>query len=356
MKYLKKFENHSQYESYIATDYAKPNVSYCEDNNDVHYNPLVNETKLVVYYDIQDISAPTTIFTNYGSNVKSIEVDGVLLDSVVTTYQFDSVGEHVIKYEFNNSTVGNGSPLFNNITTIKRAVIADTFTSISNYAFYYCSGLTNVTIGNGVTNIGASAFASCNGLTSITIPNSVTSIGDAAFEYCSGLTTANINSSEIGYKAFSNCSGLTSVTIGNSITSISNYAFYNCSSLASVTIPNGVTSIGHNAFEDCSGLTSVVIPNSVTSIDASAFADCGSLASVIIGNSVTSIGTHVFANCGLTSITSLATTAPTIQDNTFYNIKTGGTLYVPQGSTGYDVWMQNANYYLGKFGWTKVEQ
>lgn len=28
MKYLKKFENHSQYESYIATDFVKPNVSY----------------------------------------------------------------------------------------------------------------------------------------------------------------------------------------------------------------------------------------------------------------------------------------------------------------------------------------
>ena len=39
MKYLKKFESHSQYESYIATDYAKPNVSYCVTEGDVHYNP-----------------------------------------------------------------------------------------------------------------------------------------------------------------------------------------------------------------------------------------------------------------------------------------------------------------------------
>lgn len=38
MKYLKKFENHSQYEAYLEEGMILPNVSYCEDNNDVHYN------------------------------------------------------------------------------------------------------------------------------------------------------------------------------------------------------------------------------------------------------------------------------------------------------------------------------
>ncbi|MBR4161267.1 MAG: leucine-rich repeat domain-containing protein, partial [Bacteroidaceae bacterium] len=48
-------------------------------------------------------------------------------------------------------------------------------TSIGDYAFYYCSGLTSVTIPNSVTSIGVSAFNWCSGLTSVTIPNSVTS-------------------------------------------------------------------------------------------------------------------------------------------------------------------------------------
>ena len=44
-----------------------------------------------------------------------------------------------------------------------------------------------MTIGNSVTSIGDYAFYKCEGLTSITIPNSVTYIGDEAFYYCDGL-------------------------------------------------------------------------------------------------------------------------------------------------------------------------
>ena len=86
-------------------------------------------------------------------------------------------------------------------------------TSIGNYAFYNCTSLTSVTIGNNVTSICLSAFLNCTSLTSITIPDSVTTIGNAAFN---------------------SCTSLTSVTILNSVTSIGDAAFYNCTSLKSV--------------------------------------------------------------------------------------------------------------------------
>ena len=54
-------------------------------------------------------------------------------------------------------------------------------TSIGKDAFYFCRGLTSVTISDSVTSIGSSAFYGCTGLTSITIPDSVTSIGESAF-------------------------------------------------------------------------------------------------------------------------------------------------------------------------------
>ncbi len=76
-------------------------------------------------------------------------------------------------------------------------VIPDSYDSkpvtiIGENAFYECSGLTSVTIGNSVTSIERKAFYYCSGLTSITIGNSVTSIGDFAFEYCSSLTKINM--------------------------------------------------------------------------------------------------------------------------------------------------------------------
>ena len=65
-------------------------------------------------------------------------------------------------------------------------------TSIGDWAFYNCSGLTAITIPESVTSIGASAFSHCSSLTSVTIPESVTSIGYGAFSDCSSLTSVTI--------------------------------------------------------------------------------------------------------------------------------------------------------------------
>jgi hypothetical protein len=68
--------------------------------------------------------------------------------------------------------------------------IPDSVTSIGDYAFAGCYGLTSVTIPNSVMSIGSNAFDYCIGLTSVTIPASVTSIGSSAFLYCRDLTKA----------------------------------------------------------------------------------------------------------------------------------------------------------------------
>ena len=155
-------------------------------------------------------------------------------------------------------------------------------TTIGNFAFFRCSGLTSVTIPNSVTSIGNSAFSRCNSLTSVTIPNSVTSIGNYAFQGCTGLTSVTIPNSvtSIGESSFSQCSGLISVTIPNSVTTIENYAFQECTGLTSVTIPNSVTYISNYAFYGCTGLTSVTIGSGVKYIYGQAFAECNKLEEV----------------------------------------------------------------------------
>ena len=134
--------------------------------------------------------------------------------------------------------------------------------NILNSAFYNCSGLTNITIGNGVKIIGNDAFYNCTGLTSVTIPNSVTSIGHSVFRGCESLTNVVLSNRvpSIGVDFFAGCNSLTSITIPNSVTSIGRYAFHSCSKLTSVTIPDNVTSIGEGAFTGCSSLESITIP------------------------------------------------------------------------------------------------
>ena len=61
-------------------------------------------------------------------------------------------------------------------------------TTIGDYAFYYCSALTSVSMPS-VKTIGDDSFYYCNALTSLDIPASVTTIGKYAFSGCSSLTS-----------------------------------------------------------------------------------------------------------------------------------------------------------------------
>ena len=133
-----------------------------------------------------------------------------------------------------NSVTSIGSSAFRGCTGLTSVTIPDSVTSIGKYAFSECSGLTSMVVEDGnpvyhsagnclietatktliagcktsvipddgsVTSIGDWAFSDCSGLTSITIPDSVTSIGDRAFFYCSGLTIINFQGTKAQWKA-----------------------------------------------------------------------------------------------------------------------------------------------------------
>ena len=144
-----------------------------------------------------------------------------------------------------NAFLGCSSLMNVNITDIAAwcAIdFVDEYANPLNYAHnLYLNGelVSELTIPEGVTSIGNYAFYGCRGLTSITIPDSVTSIGNSAFRE----------------------SNLETIVIPDSVTSIGYYAFYSCYNLTSITIPDSVTSIGYYAFYSCDNLTSVIFKN-----------------------------------------------------------------------------------------------
>ena len=191
-----------------------------------------------------------------------------------------------------NSVTAIGNKAFYSCDGLTSVNIPNSVTAIGKGVFENCDELACFVVESG--NPRYDSRNNCNaiietadntlivGCKNTIIPNSVTSIGEWAFSYCYGLTSITIPNSviAIGNGAFEGCIGLTSVDIANSVTSIGRYAFYSCEGLTSITIPNSVTAIGSNAFFWCTGLTSIVIPNSVTSIGNEAFENCWRLTDV----------------------------------------------------------------------------
>lgn len=142
-------------------------------------------------------------------------------------------------YRKNDGTyaVGGGNAIMLSEILIPSTYNGKLITEIIHHGFSDCSGkLENITIPDSVTSIGDFAFSGCYGLTSITIPDSVTSIGARAFLDCTNLTSVNIPDcvTNIEYATFANCSGLETIVIPDSIDIINSFAFSDCYHLTSI--------------------------------------------------------------------------------------------------------------------------
>ena len=265
----------------------------------------------LVYYEDNVYMIVTGLYDPDGT-ITSIEIPAVYRDKPVTV-----IDEGVFRGCSQLTSVTMGS----NVTSIGdyaffactgltgELVIPDSVETIGNYAFNGCKRFTSVTIGNSVETIGDYAFYNCNKLTSVTIGSNVTSIGECAFYNCTGLTGALVipdSVETIGRHAFFGCGKLASVTIGSNVTSIGDYAFRKCTGLTGeLVIPDSVETIGNYAFNGCIRFTSVTMGSNVTSIGNYAFYNCtGLTGELIIPDSVETIGGYAFGNCSdLTSAT-----------------------------------------------------
>lgn len=217
------------------------------------------------------------------------DADGNLLadwDTLLDTYGLDcSLTCTLSNYK---TKTGSGYYLLTNYfaqMTGLKLVIGDV-TTIGNYNFYNCDGLTSVVFSDSVTAIGSNAFGHCDTLESVTFGSQVQSIGNYAFYNCVVLPKVHIpaNVTTIGNYAFGNCTALTEAIVGNGVITVGNNAFYGCTNLVDLTLGSAVTSIGDSAFGMNIRLPSLVIPASVLSIGYRAFYKSNALASVTFEN------------------------------------------------------------------------
>ena len=327
------------------------------------------------------------------------------LTSIEIPNSVTSIGDYAFRYcdGLTSISVESGNPMYdsrNNCNAIietstntlifgyQNTIIPNSVTSIGDYAFYNCDGLTSIEIPNSVTTIGIQAFYSCSGLTSIEIPNSVTTIGNWAFAY-SSLTSVEISNSvtTIGDLAF-DCYSLLSIKChSEDVPKTSTTAFDNCPSEMNIQVPEGSVDLyksaepwknynvtkmypyqnGDNVVIDYEGYslkftiinvepaecevicstrptieTAITIPSSVeisgvecsvTSIGSAAFQSFRNLTSIEIPNSVTSIGDYAFYNCsGLTSI-EIPNSVTTIGILAFHNCSGLTSIEIPNSVT-----------------------
>ena len=204
---------------------------------------------------------------------------------------------------------------------LKKVVIKDGVTNVSNYALFFLPAATQITLPESVTSIGRYGIALCSKLTGMSIPKGVTEIGDfglagdgltaitlpdglqtlgrGAFDACASLSGMTLPAAitAVPAKCFADCTKLLTVDYKGEVTAIGERAFEGCKSLTKAPIPAAVTALGNSAFNGCVALTDVTIPAGVTAVPDACFQGCTALADMKLPATVTSVGHNAFTGC-----------------------------------------------------------
>ncbi len=201
---------------------------------------------------------------------------------------------------------------------LKKVVIKDGVTNVSNYALFFLPAATQITLPESVTSIGRYGIAMCSKLTGMSIPKGVTEIGDFGLAG-DGLTAVTLPDGlqSLGRGAFDTCASLTNTTLPAAITAVPGKCFADCTKLLNVKYAGTVTAIGDLAFESCKALTAAPIPETVTTIDKAAFTGCTALTDVTIPAGVTAIPDSCFRSCTALADMKLPGTVTSVGHNAF---------------------------------------
>ncbi len=204
---------------------------------------------------------------------------------------------------------------------LKKVVIKDGVTNVSNYALFFLPAATQITLPESVTSIGRYGIALCSKLNGISLPRAVTAIGDfglagnsftavslpdglqalgrGAFDACASLSGMTLPAAitAVPDKCFNDCTKLLTVDYKGEVTAIGERAFEGCKSLTKAPIPAAVTALGNSAFNGCIALTDVTLPGGVTAVPDACFQGCTALTDMKLPGTVTSVSHNAFTGC-----------------------------------------------------------
>ena len=241
-------------------------------------------------------------------------------------------------------------------------------TAIIKPAFTDCTGLTSITIPEGIVSIGMETFWRCTGLTSIEFPASLTSVHSYAFYGNDNLTQFTVaegnpvyhstdgclietasktltrgckasvipddgSVTSIGFGAFYGTTVLEEISVPYGIVSIGDRAFSCCTKLSHVDLPGSLEVIGEYAFEVDRALTEITIPDSVNRIKKGAFCRCSGLTGITVPDSVTSLGTYAFEYCEALTSAVLPCGLTSIPNNLFTGCRKLASVNIPENVT-----------------------
>ena len=184
-------------------------------------------------------------------------------------------------------------------------------TAIGESAFNQKSGLTGVTVPEGVVSIGNKAFSACDAIASVSLPSTLESIGSRAFSSCKSLRSIALPSAlkELGDNPFAMCDNLTEVKLDadHPVFAVENgcllnrqdgrlIAFLHQTENGTYTVAPEIRVIGRSAFAYSGELERVIFPEGLEVIEDSAFARCAALRGVVFPASLTTLGNKAFAD------------------------------------------------------------
>jgi hypothetical protein len=316
-------------------------------------------------YELTSVKVPVTDFSAFCNN----KVIYLIRTKIGIPIQLiDSEGKEIMEY-----------------------IVPNDVTSIGDYAFSGCSGLTSVIISSGILSIGTSAFYDTNLKKTIWLTNTPPS----GYNYASGAVNYVSNDqfnidNKVVYKYLSSnfvvdgiryvpvspsdrtCDAIDciydesaeNINIGETVANkgvtltvkkvnpytcygnkhikslklgldgdIGDAAFYGCSNLENAELGQKVSSIGQLAFFNCSKLKSIIIPDAVTSLGSYAFGSCSAMTSAKICNGIEAINEYSFSGCSSLTEMNIGSKVKTINQYAFSDCSSLPDIIIPETVT-----------------------